>query len=497
MAAPKIASLLDRALSAVGLQRAPAVQALGGYAGAGYSERLNRWQPGVRDADSDTVSDLRELRARSRDLVRNSPIAAGAQETQVTHIVGSGLAMQSRLEISVLGISSESADAWQSNTERRFRLWGENELCDASREQTFCELQDLALRTQLESGDSFALLAEPADTPGDWPFRLAVQIIEADRVMNPKGVGDTPKITAGIERSDAGAAVAAHICSRHPGSLSSLAGATWSRVEFRGSSGRRNLLHLKRKLRPGQSRGIPALAPIIGTLKQMQRYSDAEIDAAVNSAAQAVFVKMDPNAFAELFDEEAQGKIVNGATQWDGGLRAGSAINLLPGESIDSPALGRPNPNFDPFMSAFMGYIGQGLNIPHEVLSKHFQSSYSAARAALMDAWRTFNIRRKWLASKFCQPIYEEWLADEVASGRIAAPGFFADALVRAAWCGATWSGDGPGALDPLKEAKAARERMSLGITTLAEETVAHDGGDWETKHRQRVREVADRVADK
>jgi lambda family phage portal protein len=488
--------LLSRALAALGLQRNAGAQANSGYTGAGYADRLLRWQPGARDADSDTVMDLKELRSRSRDLVRNSPIAGGAQETQVTHIVGSGLVMQSRVDMEVLRIAPEAADEWQTMVETRFALWAESELCDATRDQNFAELQDLALRTQLESGDAFAVLAAPEDMPDWWPYRLAVQVIEADRVLNPMGRADTPELTAGIERNAAGAAIAAHICSRHPGSRTGLAGATWQRVEFRGPSGRRNLLHLKRKLRPGQSRGIPALAPIISTLKQMQRYSDAEIDAAVNSAAQAVFVKMDPDAFSELFDEEAQSKIVQGATQWDGGLRAGSAVNLLPGESIESPALGRPNPNFDPFMTAFMRYVGIGLGIPHEVLAKHFQSSYSAARAALLDAWRTFNIRRKWLAAKFCQPIYEEWLADEVATGRIAAPGFFSDALVRAAWCGATWSGDGPGALDPLKEAKAARERMDLGMTTLAEETVAHDGGDWETKHRQRTREVAGRIRD-
>ena len=490
--------MLERGLAAIGLQRLPitapqADSGFGGYGSAAYSDRFAYWAPGNRDADMDIVRDLRELRARSRDLVRNSPLAAGAQETQVTHIVGSGLVLQSRIDAAALGMDDDAAAAWQANTERRWRLWAGSELCDAARESTFAELQDLALRTQLESGDAFVLLAQSAPQP-NWPFRLALQLIEADRVSNPLGAGDTPTLTAGIERDDSGAAVAVHVCSKHPGSIHSLAGADWQRVPMRGRSGRRNVLHLKRKLRPGQSRGVPALAPIIGTLKQMTRYSEAEIDAAVNAAAMAVFVKMDPDAFQELFDETAQSNIVGSATRWDGTLKSGSAINLLPGESIDSPPLGRPNPNFDPFMQAFIRFVGIGLSIPAEVLSKSFQSSYSAARAALLDAWRTFSIRRGWLAAKLCQPVYEEWLADEVAAGRIAAPGFFADPFVRAAWCGSTWSGDGPGAIDPLKEANAAGRRMELGITTLAEEIVAYDGGDWETKHRQRAREVDERV---
>jgi lambda family phage portal protein len=493
--------LIDQAIAAISPkwalrrhQSRVAMAVTGGYVGAGYSERLHYWRPGTNDANADTVHDLRELRGRSRDLVRNSPIASGAIETQVTHVVGSGLKLQSRINAALLGMDDDQAVEWQSRTEALFCLWADSTWCDAGGELTFAELQDLAFRSRLESGDAFVLL--PSVERADWPFTLALQVIEADRISNPGNRADTDEQVAGIERTAAGAPVAAHICNRHPGALPTGGNNAyqWQRVTFRGASGRRNLLHLMRKLRPGQARGVPELAPIIGTLKQMDRYSNAEIDAAVNSAALALFVKTDPDAFQELFNDEAKDQVISQASRWDGTLRSGTAVNLLPGESVESPTPGRPNVNFDPFMSAFMRFVGMGLNIPTEVLSKHFQSSYSAARAALLDAWRTFLVRRRWLAAKLCQPVYEEWLADAVATGLIAAPGFFADPLTRAAWCGSTWSGDGPGAIDPLKEAKAARERMDIGQTTLAEEILAYDGGDYETKHRQRVREVSERV---
>lgn len=494
--------MLDRLITAVSpawaLKRHQARGMLalsGGYAGAGFSERFSSWMPGVRDADGDSLRDLTMLRSRSRDLVRNSPIAAGFVETKVGHVVGSGLTLQSRIDAEALGLSQEQAEAWQRNTERRFGVWAASVFSDAAGEQDFYEQQDLALRTQIESGDALAVLAHKPRN--GWPFRLAIQILEADRCCNPNGKADTEAIAGGLERDSFGEPIAAHICSRHPGSLASMSGATWSRVEFRGKeSGRRNLLLLKRKLRPGQSRGLPELAPIIGTLKQMERYATAEIDAAVNAAAQAVFAKMDPEAFDDIFSDEAKSKIIDSAQSWDGGITSGRVINLLPGEDIVAPNLGRPNPNFDPFYSAFMRFVGMGLDVPVEVLTKHFQSSYSAARAALMDAWRTFKARRLWLATKFCQPVYEEWLADEIAEGRIAAPGFFADALVRAAWCASSWSGDGPGALDPKKEADAAEKRMEIGLTTLADETLAYSGGDWRANHAQRKREVDARVED-
>jgi lambda family phage portal protein len=262
----------------------------------------------------------------------------------------------------------------------------------------------------------------------------------------------------------------------------------WQRVPFYSPSGRRNALHIKHKLRPGQTRGVPALAPIMGLLKQLGRYSDAEVDAAVNSAAMSVFTKMDPEAFQDVFSDDAQAAYTNSATGWDGGLKTGSVINLLPGESIETASMSRPNPNFEGFVRAVMVQIGMALNIPYEVLAQQFNSSYSASRAALLAAWKRFRIEREWFAFKFCQPIYEEWLSEAVSLGRVKAPGFFSDPAVKKAWCGAKWSGDGPGALDPLHEAQAARERIDVGLTTLAEEIVAYDGGDWETKHREQVR---------
>jgi hypothetical protein len=125
----------------------------------------------------------------------------------------------------------------------------------------------------------------------------------------------------------------------------------------------------------------------------------------------------------------------------------------------------------------------------------NFSSSYSAARAALLDAWRFYRGRRDWLATYFCQPIYETWLAEAVSLGRVAAPGFFADPAIRKAWCDAEWVGDGPGSIDPLKEVSAAEKRIALGVSTVSRESVAYDGVDWRIKHKQRIVEVEERRA--
>lgn len=468
----------------------------GGYSGGQYADRFTYWQPGVGDADANINYDLRELRARSRDQVRNNPIAAAAIETQVTNVIGTGLSFEPQVDGEFLGMSDDQVETWEENIEREWCLWSDSKLCDAFGEMSFYQIQELSFRSMLESGDVFVILAN-VERPG-WPYKMALQVVEADRVCNENFGPDSDKITQGIERDANGAPVAIWVTNRHPGrTVFNQANLTWTRVPIRGASGRVNVIHLMRKMRPGQTRGVPCLAPVVGLLKQLERYSTAEVDAAVNSAVFSVFVKMDPDTFQDMFDDDTQKTFIDSAKRWDGTLQSGAAVNLLPGEDISAPALGRPNVNFDPFVSAIMRQIGMGLGIPYEVLVKHFQSSYSAARAALLDAWRVWRQRRDFMSCHLCEVVYCEWLASQVDSGRVSAPGFYADPIYRHAWSGSSWGGDGMGAIDPEKEVNAAEKRVSMGLTTLPEEITAYDGGDWSEKHAEQTRVQAAREKDK
>ena len=469
----------------------------GGYAGAKVDRAaLAGWRTGANSPEADVIPDLPALRARSRDLERNAPVAAGVIGTTVAHVVGTGLACNPQIDAVYLGLIDEQAQAWEADTKRRFTAWVESPDCDLARVLNFYGLQDLALRTVLASGDAFVVT--PRVAREGRAAKLALQIIEADRCSTPPDRRTAANLSDGVEFAEAtGEAIAYHFCNRHPSDLSGGA-RKWTRVAARGdSTGRRNVLHLYKPLRPGLKRGVPILAPVIEPLKQLSRYTDAELHAAVASGLYALFITMDPKAFDEMFEDDAKKTIVDRAGKWSGDIESGSkAVNLLPGESVESHNPGRPNAQFDPFVQACIRQIGMAIGIPYVVLVMHYQSSYSAARGALLMAWRFFMGWRDWLATVLCQPVYELWLADEVAAGRIGAAGFFADEVVRHAWCGAQWVGDGPGSIDPNKEVEAAASRVELGISTLQAESILHDGIDWETKHRQRVKEIRARERD-
>lgn len=473
--------------------QARAFEALSGsYNGASRTRRaLKEWRTQNADADADILYDLPLLRERSRDLVRNAPIAAGAIGTSIANVVGTGLKLQSRIDAEFLGLSEEDADAWEDHTEREWRLWSESQECDISRTLNFFGLQTLAFRQTLENGDVFALLPRIARRGS--PYMLKVQLVEADRICNEKWMSDTERLTAGVEKDPAtGAPISYHVMNQHPGITRfwKKDGATWTIVPAFGvKTGLRNVLHLFEMTRPAQTRGVPFLAPVMETLKQLDRYTEAELMAAVVSGLFTVFLKSETGGLD--FDITGGMGVETNASSDDEDMKLGNGaiIGLKKNEDISTANPGRPNTAFDPFVKAILEQIGAALGIPFEVLIRHFQSSYSASRAALLEAWRFFRSRRVWLVSTFCQPIYEIWLYEAIASGRISAPGFFADPLIQKAYCGSLWVGDSPGYVDPQKDVDAAKSRIDAKLSTLDEETALITGGDFEANVRQMSKE--------
>lgn len=460
----------------------------GGYTGAKRDRRQTKsWNSTDGSADNVTLPDLSILRERSRDLLRNAPLACGAVNTVVTNVVGTGLKVQSQIDREVLAPyfkNEEEFDKFERSAERIFKNWSESQDCDITRSQTFSEIQNLILRSVLESGDIF-ILKRNVIRKGKI-IDLALQLVEADRVSNPKFQTNNKNLSAGVEMDSDGAPVAYHICNQHPDDFENQNEKKYVKIPAFDKSDNRQVLHIFNRTRPGLTRGVPYLAPVIESLKQLDRYSEAEIMAAVISAMFTVFVKSE--------DEEGLASIAgfqesHSRNESDYKLAPGAILDLNPGENIEIADPKRPNQAFDPFVQAVLRQIGVALELPFEILIKHFTASYSAAQAALVEAWKFFSSRRKWLAIQLCQPIYEMVITEAIAKGILKAPGFFSNEILRKAYLGADWIGPPRGQIDQLKEVKAAQTRIEIGVNTLAEETAILTGGDFERKYPQILKE--------
>lgn len=466
--------------------------ALGGsYTGARKDRRqTENWETSKGDADEDIRWDLETARERSRDLNRNNALAHGALNNIMVHVVGSGLSPRPEIDFEFLGMTEDAARQWEDSAERLFALWANSPDCDLTRDQNFYGLQALALGTTMESGDTFVLL--PFRERPTNIFGLKVQIVEGDRVCNKDFLPDTKNLRSGVVIDDDGAPKAYQFLKTHPGAFNrDLSAYEWMEVPaFGGKTGRRMVHHLFSRLRPGQNRGMPELTPVMELVKQMGTYTDSEAQRAVISSFFTVFVKsLSGEGLAPGLPTDAPGSTSGTDKPGEYKLAPGAILDLAPGEEVQFADPKSPNSAFDPFVQAIFRQIGIGLGIPYEVLTMHYTASYSAARAAILHAWKFFNSRRDWLAAKFCQPIYEAWLEEAIARGYLAAPGFFKDPAIRAAYCNCQWIGDQMGQLNPKDEVDAAAARVEMGISDINAEAVGYSGRSFRKIHKNRVNE--------
>lgn len=445
------------------------------YGGASYRRNdMKGFSVTDTDPDGDIGDNLTTLRARSRELFMNSPLATGALKTIRTNVVGSGLKLNAAIDYEFLGLTNEQANEWEKNTEREFRLWSDSVNCDASRQKNFGQLQQLALLSALMNGDSFALM--PHKKRAGSPYSITVQLVEGDRVRDPQ-VSNGKNIYNGVELDETGEAVAFYIHSQHENSTT-IGKDNVTRVEIFGKeTGAPNVLQITQDWeRIGQRRGTPLLSPVIVVLKQLSRYTEAELAATLVSSMFTAFIKTErPQQDLPGLSMTPDGERVS---DYDEAieLSRGGVVALDPGQDIATANPTRDTGAFDGFIQALTRQIGAALEIPNELLLKHFTASYSASRGALLEFWKMADMRRQVLAGSFCQPIYQEWLAEAVAIGRIKAPGFFSDPAIKAAWCGAEWIGPKQGSLNPLQEMNAHKVAVENNFTTI-ERVIAETSG--------------------
>ena len=454
--------------------------------GANTSKKAMRgWDSESNSPDEDINDNLDLLRQRSRDLfMGGGNIATGAVKTTRTNVIGSGLVLKPSIDAEFLKMDEAEAETWKKTVVREFEYYANSVNCDRLRLNNFYELQQLAFLSTLLSGDVFVLL--PFKERKGFVYDLRIQLIEGDRVKTPNDKLYNNNINQGVEVAN-GEVMAYYIWDKYPNSVNDKG--VYSRVVAFGSqTGRQNILHLMESERPSQTRGTPILAPVIESLRQLGRYTQAELTAAVVSGLFTVFVTTEQpeTGMGEGMPVEEQ---IDADNSYSYELGAGTINHMGPGENISTVAPGRPNVAFDGFVNSILRQVGSALEIPYELLIKHFSASYSASRAALLEAWKMFRMRRKWFANDFCQPIYEEWLSEAVAKGRIYAPGFFDDPIVKAAYCKAEWHGPSQGQIDPLREVTAATRRVEQGFSTRERESAEMTGTDYNANYRQRVKE--------
>lgn len=457
---------IDRLIAAVAPRRAldrvrarNALSVLSGFRafeGGRISRRLPTPAPATSaNAELESVT-VERLRNRARDMVRNNPYCSRALDVWTSNIVGTGIVPASRTGKKT--VDRTVMDLWRQFVDQ----------CDADGQLDFYGLQTLAVRSAFEGGDMLARLRVRRPEDG-FKVPLQLQLMEGDHLDGSKtGILDGFKTILGVQLNAIGQRSAYWIFPEHPGEVGQfrLIGLNSSLVPAS------DVIHLYRKSRIGQIRGVSAFSPVMLQAKDLTDLQEAVV---VKARIEACF-----SAF--ITSEEADGMALGPASQDYAGnavqeLQPGMVRHLKPGEEITF-ANPTSSVSFDPVMLHTLMGIAVGLGLTYDQLTGDLrQANYSSLRAGKVEMRRLVEqVQYQMVVPMFCRPIWRRFIELSILAGHL--KGTVDDYPVE-------WIAPASEAIDPEKDLRADILAVRSGRMTMRQ-FIAAWGNDPDT-HLQEI----------
>ena len=145
------------------------------YGGAAQQRIVGRWFAELADANEELRLSLADLRARSRQLVRDNGEAAGLLLDFEADIVG---AAGARLQFRARRPRGAPLDPLNDRIEAQWALWGHRDRCTLAGDFSFPAMQRFMVRSVIQDGEFLALrIRDPR-----LPFGYALQPLDPDQL---------------------------------------------------------------------------------------------------------------------------------------------------------------------------------------------------------------------------------------------------------------------------------------------------------------------------
>jgi lambda family phage portal protein len=494
----------------------------GAYEGADRFDRsVALWSPPIQSADREMLPEKGLADARVRDLQRNDGYVQTGRQLHRDGIVGSQYTLNAKPNITVLGMDEVWAGEFQQEVEAKFTLAAESShhWLDAAGVNTFTALIRLAVGVYAAGGEVLATAEWLRETGR--PFQTAVQMVDADRLSSPWSHAyntSGQRVRGGVHQDKRGKPLGYYIEKAHRSDWDRMGEAgQWTYVAARKKWGRRQVFHVLEQQRVDQSRGLSEMVAGLKQTRIAKRFREVTLQQAALAASyatsieselpsEAVFAAMGgtnlgPGAAATAYAGEYLAAVQQYAAASKHMQLDGVKIpHFFPGTKLNVKQVGAPGGVGQEFETSILRHLSAILGVSYEELSHDYsKTNYSSARAGMNNTWKFMQSRKKMVADRFADFLYELWLEEQINTSSLDCmksaklPNFY-DALMKEAYTSATWIGAPRGQIDEVKETQAAILRMSKGLST-AEEECARLGKDWREVYAQMERERKDREA--
>lgn len=400
------------------------------------------------------------IRARARDLERNSDILESVILAFERNVVGAGFELQAKTENNELNTKIEAL----------FKRWSNQKHCDVTKQQSFSEICQMIARRQKVDGGIIIVLRYSKDTF----IPLTLQIYEVDDLDTNIVASSTKKIINGIEYDAYNRPIAYYL--KKYDVYGNYIG-TSERIEAQ------HVLFLFKKKRPNQLREMSELSSALPRIRDMNQFMEAISVKERVAALLAVLIKRISPGGTGIGRSTSEQRIgYSGKT-----LSPGMIMELNPGDDVSVVQPPAQAANSAEFIRLQQRLSGASQGISYEVAARDMsQVNYSSARQGLLEDQKTYLMYQKFLIDHFLTPIYEAFIEAAVLAGKLDIKDFYKD---KEKYLYHEWIAPGMKWIDPLKEANANRIALETNQTTLAE-IAGSRGSHWKELIDQRAKEI-------
>ena len=440
---------------------ANAIQSERNYDAAGFGRPNGSAWASVNYSAEETDNMSRDIvRARARDLERNSDFARAVTGAFKRNVAGQGWSLQARTPDEQLN----------DRLEEYFREWCKPRNCDITEQQSFPQLLRMAVERKKVDGGILFMKCYTAG--GLVPFKL--QALEVDELdtgrLSPKAKGR--RVVGGVELDRHNAHAGYWIRQYSPDGLME------AEPVF---VPKKNMIFYYTKRRPSQVREISDFAPTITRIRDANEFMTAVSVKQRVAACLAVFIKKVNGVGAvgrtsrPMPQRDYEGKTITPGMIKE--LNAGDDISVVnpSGQSADAAS----------FIKLQQRLIGAGQGLSYEATSRDMsQSNYSSARQGLIEDGYTYAEETELLMGTVMDEVYESFVISGTLSGLFDIPDFWENkqAYLKHEWVAAPrkW-------IDPLKEANAQKIAIMTGQKTFRQ-IASENGKDW----KEQIDEMAE-----
>mgnify|MGYP000089025689 CR=1 FL=1 len=440
------------------------------YSAAKTGRATDGWTTVAAGAETTNRGSRDIIRARARDLERNSDVMGGLIHPIVSNVVGSGYQLQAK----VLRADGSEDEAFNTQVEEKWKKWCRPQSCDIRGLHSLSEMLELIVRRRLVDGGVLVLKISSKN-------RFCLQVVEVDRLdtsvttFTPPGAETPNRVEGGIEVDAYSRPVAYH-----------LRGNTDTADMGSRRVPAKDVIYLPVLTRAEQVREMSPLCSSLSRIDDINEFIAAALRKEEILSYLGVFVtnSVPGGGFGRGFAPAGGPK-----GKQELALEQGMITYLAPGEDVKTINPAGVSASSGEMLRTTQRLTGSGQGLSYEAASRDMsQVNYSSARQGLLEDRKTYSSWQTYLIDHLLTPVYEEWLDWMLLSGQLPiSPQEYAknpEAYQRHVWVRPGWDW-----IDPLKEANANRVALDTCQTTL-QEICASKGKDWRDIIAQRKVEM-------